>query len=105
MVTQAQAEFVAWFDDIEKRFLSVPIHRYEFGSYPDEQAARAVIAEATTALASVFPERHALRVSWDELLKQAKPGLTERWLPGLSGTFHGAARLVREGWDSYADLL
>ncbi len=97
MATPAQADFVKWFDEIEGVFPAIPIRNNGMMTFPDEQAARAVIAEAATALASVFPEQHALRLAWNAQLSKTIPNLTVTPLFGLRGTFQGAAKLVRDG--------
>jgi hypothetical protein len=65
---------------------------------PDEKECQAWVVQAGAALADVFPERHAARVTWERLIQSNAGKYINPCLDQLRGIFNGAAELVRQGY-------
>jgi hypothetical protein len=95
-------DYLAWFEDLLKRFESIkryPLSNYSTSTYWYEgTGAHAWATEAEAALAAVFPPADANRQSWERLLQGLRPGAPHGGtLEGMLGVLQGAARQIRDG--------
>lgn len=91
-----------WFEEVLKRFAAIPKYPIEGFSVPtywyEQEGAYVWLAEASTAIASVFPGGHQCRQAWERLLPKVHAGSANGGtLDGLVGVFKGATNLIRAG--------
>jgi len=97
-----EAEAIAWLAALHAAGVSVP----SAGFYREYSAATKWLAEARTALFSVFPSGHPLCRQWDEIFERARrydPNKTEQGLPSYYAHYDQAVAVVHAAWTVLKD--